>query len=109
MKLLHTIEGKLLGSVLLLAGLGLAIGLFGMCKLALANERLHEATDKQAPRMQSANEADIALLDYVRWQKNLLLEPSVEKKRLYASNQEACKQRFQQAMDRWRSVARTQG
>jgi methyl-accepting chemotaxis protein len=95
--------------VLLLAGLGLAIGLFGMCKLALANERLHEATDKQAPRMQSANEAEIALLDYVRWQKNLLLEPSVEKKRLYASNQEACKQRFQQAMDRWRSVARTQG
>lgn len=109
MGMLKTIQGKLVGTVLLLACVAGAIGLFELSKLSDSNQRIHTLVTQTAPRIMYTDDAEIALLNYLRYQKNVILSTNESERQALISDQKGYLNQLHKALDQWESVASEQG
>jgi methyl-accepting chemotaxis protein len=109
MGILKTIQGKLLGSVVLMALVAGGIGIFELSKLSESNERIRALVNTTAPRIIHSDNAQIALLGYVRSQKNILLAADDQGRREHAKNQRVALDKFNEELTHWEPLASEQG
>jgi methyl-accepting chemotaxis protein len=109
MTLIKTIQGKLVGTVLMLACVAAAIGLFELSKLSESNQRIHVLVTQTAPRIMYTDDAEIALLNYLRYQKNVILATNESERQASINEQKAYLDQFHVAIEHWEAVASEQG
>jgi methyl-accepting chemotaxis protein len=109
MGILKTIQGKLLGSVVLMALVAGGIGIFELTKLSESNERIRTLVSTTAPRIIHSENAQIALLGYLRAQKNILLSTDDQGRREQAKSQRVSLDKFNEALTHWEPIASEQG
>jgi methyl-accepting chemotaxis protein len=109
MGMLKTIQGKLVGSVILLACVAGGIGLFELAKLSESNQRTQLIVNVTAPRIMYTDVAEIAFTNYCRLQKNLLLAPDEANRQKFIDQQGAYLVQFNQALALWDPIASEKG
>jgi len=109
MAILKTIQGKLLGSALLLSCVAAGIGLFELSKLEESNQSIHTLVGVTAPRNMAISDAEVALLNYLRYQKNAILAPNEAERREFTGEPKTSLNKFNEALNRWDALASDQG
>jgi methyl-accepting chemotaxis protein len=109
MGILKTIQFKLLGSVALLACVAAGIGIFEVSKLSESNERTRTLATLTAPRIMVTDETEIALLNYIRAQKNAIIAENEIVRKKSIDTQNAYVVALNEVFKHWELVKSDQG
>jgi methyl-accepting chemotaxis protein len=109
MGMFKSIQFKLLGSVALLACVAAGIGIFQLTKLSDSNDRTRMLATLTAPRIMVTDETEIALLDYVRFQKNAIIAANETERQSAIDAQKQYVDDFNAVCARWELVKSEQG
>ena len=104
-----TIQGKLLGSLALLACVAAGIGIFQLMKLSESNQRTNLLATIIAPRIMVTDESDIALLNYIRCQKNAILAGNDTERQRFIAEQKTYVEKLNAVFARWEPIKSEQG